>query len=346
MNRIFYCCFFSLAVFLSRIKLEKKDYFMIFSFITFLLVLFTGLRQPSLDYAVYVDAYDGIAYSYMENSFKYIRNILHSLNLSYIALFVVYAFLSIPLRFYALYKLSDYRNLELAYVVYLSNVYLLQDFTQIRLAVATSLLLFSIMFVRQRKIIKFFICILLAIFFHRTAIIFIPVYFLKTKKINIKLWGIGFLFIYFICGIMHFSILKIIEKLTLGVYSDFITNYRRIAEAAPSDSAWNYINIFNIGYLVRIFLLYLGIFFNKKITEKEEYFPLYLKIYCVGLMFYSLFSDMPVMATRLSEIVYFIDILYFPWFSFVIKERWGGRILIVSIALFMLLINIYSKGLI
>jgi len=71
---------------------------------------------------------------------------------------------------------------------------------------------------------------------------------------------------------MHFSILKIIEKLTLGVYSDFITNYRRIAEAAPSDSAWNYINIFNIGYLVRIFLLYLGIFFNKKITEKEEYF--------------------------------------------------------------------------
>lgn len=346
MNRIMYFFFFFSCLFFSEAKLSKKEFLLIFSFLTSLLVVFTGLREPNIDYSVYVKTFDSSGISYMETSFMVIKKILNKFHISYVGLFITYAFLSIPLRVFSIYKLSDEKNYVYSFLIYISNVYLLQDFTQIRVAVSTSILFFSLIFVKKKKFLCYLFCILLALFFHRTSIIFFPMYFLNNKKENRFFYCFSLMCIFIICGVLNFSIIEIIEKLPLGSYSSFITNYKEIAKNSTDNSGWNYINIFNIGYLFRIGLFLIGSYYCKKISENDAFFPYCLKVYCIGLILYSLFSALPVMATRLSELFYFVDLLYIPSLTYIIKEKQGRRLFIVLVSIFMVIINIHSKGLI
>ncbi len=68
----------------------------------------------------------------------------------------------------------------------------------LRQAVAMSICLFSIEFVKKRKLIPFALIVLLAMQFHQSAIVFLIVYFLYGLKLN-ALTGLGFTFG---CGVL------------------------------------------------------------------------------------------------------------------------------------------------
>lgn len=87
-----------------------------------------------------------------------------------------------------------YKNSEdpvFSYILFSALFYSFYAITGLRQALATALIVFvGFEFIKNRKMWKFFIIALIAFILHKSAIIFIPFYFLATKKITWKYIGI------------------------------------------------------------------------------------------------------------------------------------------------------------
>lgn len=81
-------------------------------------------------------------------------------------------------------------------------------FTGVRQCIAMSICLFSYPFIRKKKIIPFVFLVILAAFFHRSAILFVVAYFIYGRKINpfyVALYGVlSFASVYFLENIQDF----------------------------------------------------------------------------------------------------------------------------------------------
>lgn len=65
-------------------------------------------------------------------------------------------------------------------------------FTGVRQCIAMSICLFSYKYVKKEKLLKFILCILLAYFFHKSALLFLAVYFISKRRItmyNVLVYG-------------------------------------------------------------------------------------------------------------------------------------------------------------
>lgn len=105
---------------------------------------------------------------------------------------IVILLISAPI-FYRIVKDSDFPELSL--LIYVSMGFWMISLGVYRQYMAISILTFSYQYIEQRKIIPSFALFALAFLFHRTAVVFIPVYFLYGFKLNIKMvclfFGIG-----------------------------------------------------------------------------------------------------------------------------------------------------------
>gem|GEM_PF-2042216 len=84
------------------------------------------------------------------------------------------------------------KNPALSYIVVISLGLLNFSLSALRQTIAISIICFSYEFLKNKKIVKFLLIVVLAALFHRTVLIFAlayPLYHLKAKKINILLVG-------------------------------------------------------------------------------------------------------------------------------------------------------------
>ena len=98
------------------------------------------------------------------------------------------------LRF--IYLNSD--DVYLAVLMYLAQGLFIFELTGFRQAIAISICLYSIEFVKKKKVFAFFITIALACSFHTTALVFLPIYFIANFRPSLKtgiLYGIGYYFL-------------------------------------------------------------------------------------------------------------------------------------------------------
>ena len=127
--------------------------------------------------------------------------------------------------------------------------------TQIRIGVATGIFLISIQFIINRQFIKFLICIAIAVFFHVTVLLVLPLYFLKFKTINPIFW-VGLLVANIIFFLFHLSLLDVVQVVT----PDSLTRKVEVLELAMMESVGTTnIRIFNrflLYFILNLFLLY------------------------------------------------------------------------------------------
>jgi len=90
---------------------------------------------------------------------------------------------------YFIYKNSD--NPFISVIIFMGVEFFTLSFTALRQMIAVILILNSYKFIKQQKIVKFILMVLLAASFHKSALIFLPIYFLKDLKINAKNFYIG-----------------------------------------------------------------------------------------------------------------------------------------------------------
>ena len=312
--------------------------------LSLIIIIIIGFRPDNIgpDFSEYLNHF----YHYkniplLEPSFKFISHIVHIIfNSQYVILFFIYAVIGCSLKFIAIRRLSEF--VFLSTIIYISNYLMLHEVVQIRAGVASGFLLLSIkpLYERDRK--KFLIFATCATLFHYSGIIVYALWFLKNN--NYKIWWtfipISF-FIYFI----GFSILQIFEYIYIPVISDKLEVYMRIKEL-DNENILNKINIFNPIYISKVIICYLLYWKASIISRYNKYFILLLKIFILSLAAMPLFSIIPVLAFRISELYGIVIIVLLPMFLYCIKPQLLCKFLIILYSLLELLLSIFYNKLI
>lgn len=320
----------------------RKQFFWSFACV---LILFAGFRGQNVDrdYSGYKSYFDNVASIefLFTNSDYFFSSVQRSLepSITIIMSFVktifshgfplvilIYAILSVSLKMVAIKRMSDYFLYSL--LIYFAGAFLLQDMTQIRIAVASGFLLLSIPHIVDRNIKKFSLFLFLAILFHYSAIIFIPFYFFNTKKINQGLY-ISLILASILLAAIKFNPIEIL----LNSNIEFIVQNIKAQIAARTQ--FQKVNIFNVIMLFHVFMCITFILLNKKIDNK--YTTILTKIYSFSVIFFYLFSFHPIMAFRTSEVLNIVQIILIPQLISVVKPKFLGEILVVVISILYLL---------
>ena len=153
----------------------------------------------------------------VEVSYVLISKILGYFRMPFFALLFIYGLISISLKTYTYYKYSPYPMISLLYF-FMPN-YFFSDSGHIRQGVSIALCLYSYQYIEQRKLFKFLFCIFISYYFHKTALIFIPAYWIT--KLNLSTFSC-FLIILFAIIISPFKPYLFFENLFSNISSDII----------------------------------------------------------------------------------------------------------------------------
>lgn len=181
-----------------------------------------------------------------------------------------------------------------------------------------SLLIFllSLKYIENRDWLKYYLCILLALMFHWTSIIFIPLYFFLHKKIDIKilLWifAIGtaiylFQIEYIKPIIKSFSILLPIDA------NEKITGYLESKSFGGSYGL-------TFGYFERTLITFLILFYYKKITSNKSNI-LFVNSFLIFNVFYLYFSEVSIIIVRMASIFAFSYWILIPQLLLHIEKK-------------------------
>lgn len=343
-------CFFVLicifGVVANSAVITKPTEQLMFRCIAIALICFVGFRQVGIDqdsraYELFYSFDLPTLWLTAEPTFVLIVEALrHFLSRTdgLVYLFLIYATLGIIVKFTAIKKLTDLTWLTV--VVYFSTYFLLHEFTQIRAAIASGLILLAVIPIAERRLSRFLALITTAVFFHYSALVAYPLYFLSNRQLTkgtkyvlgLSLpVGVAFHFLN-INPILAIPIETVQLKLEVYALSESMRGLK--------------LNVFNALYLIRYAVFYVLVYFSSLLQERSRYFPVLLKIYAMSLFAYLALSTNSTVAMRISELLGIVEIILIPLLYYTTKPRRIAVILIFIFAAVSLCINIFWTELI
>lgn len=323
---------------------EEKNRTMIIAYVvmTFIMVLTAGLKPISIDNDsnAYVNYFYYANDDTVELSFVMIASILRNIADEPQLLFIVYAILSIPFKAYALTKISDLWFLGMA--VWLSRYMILQDMTQIRVAVSTAIFLYSLLYLGNGDKRKYLLCCVGATFFHYSAIVMFPLALVGNKDLT-KRWLIA-LYVLPIMGYMLSSLnINFLNLIPIPYIQDKVEIY----EAARDDGfmGMDEINLFNPMYLLRLALYYLLLWKYEIVKEHCAILPILLKIFAFSYVAYTMLSFIPVFAYRISEFYGITELVLMPLVIYTVKPEWVARCFLIAVFAYITYLDIFKNEL-
>jgi len=206
--------------------------------------------------------------------------------------------------------------------------------TQIRVGVASAIVLLSITSIEEKNFKLFLLQISIACLFHYSVLIIIPFYFLRNDKIS-KIYyfliPIAYLFYY-----LQINLLSILKYIT---FSPIIQKYNTYLYLANIDT----LNVFSAWHLLRcvfcLFLLWNWEYF----LSKNKYAVLLLKYYVLSFFFFIAFANIPAFASRVSDLFAIVEFILTPFLFYFFKNenKILGSISIFVIGLFMLCTSLF-----
>lgn len=291
------------------------------------------------DYSVYLYYWRLKFLEDVELSFIHIRNLLKNvLQLGPASLFIVYAVLGVGAKVYSIRLFSKYVFLSL--LVYISHYYILHELTQIRVGVASGFFLIGLYYMAQRNLGKFLLFTIIAGYFHYSAFLALPLWFIYNDQRKINLYAlfipIGYI-IYFVGS-------DLIVNIPIPYVQEKVRIYEELRDLGFEDT--DKINVFNAVFLMRISIFYVLFFFRERIEIKNQYIYILLKIYAISLFAFTALASIPAFAFRIQELFGVVEILLFPSLAFIFKDKIFGYTLVIAMALAILSIDIFYGKLI
>lgn len=266
--------------------------------ITFSLLIFaliSGIRwQVGVDHLSYLSDYETLIRGHelragrWEPGFYFISKLFANLNIHFVFYFAFWAFLQLFFIFYA-HKNERYLLPFLGLVILLGPHYF-SWMNGIRQMLAATIFVFSIQYIKDRKLIAYIITILLAATIHKSAILLLIFYFIpqrdffKNRYINIGL-VIATLIIgltpTFMNAISSFeNILAFIGYDRYAERFDIMLTYEREMNLGPRRLSILFLNILNIWYAPKL----------KKVFKNTNYL-IYFNFSFIGILLYNLFAN-------------------------------------------------------
>jgi hypothetical protein len=336
---LFYLIIFLLLTIFSLFKNEqtKKILFIFSGILLFSIAAFRGSND--FDYEGYIGLYNKgalINKLRIEPTFILISIFVKHVFNNVLFLFIIYAFLGVSLKFYAIKKMTAFYMLSV--LIYFSNFFIFHEMTQIRVGVASALLLISLKPLLEKNFKAYFIIIIIAFLFHYSALIALPLYFLNGQKINVTLFALIIPVAYLLYFLnIHFAYL--IDLIPIPEISFKFQQYRHLAVINNSKA-----NLFNYLQLSRYFLAMIFLWKWQLLQEKNEFSILFIKIYIIAISLLVFLVDIPALGARASELLLPVEIILIPFLIYIIKQKQLGYAIVTSIALLFLYLSLlYSK---
>lgn len=295
------------------------------------------------DYFIYETLYSvidkkSLTYSMLEKGYVLINLIFNKVLTFYQFKIVVY-FVNIVLIYKGLVKI--FKKKTTLFVI--ACLYLYMPFFSIylsafRQSISISLFIFSLSYLKDKKILKYLLVTSIAVFFHKSAIFLIFIYFIfSILKINIKT----------LC--VYFCIFSI--SLFLPIYSIFLDKILKIlvyiipnmGEKITYFKLSFYVSTKETIFYIIFFFIFLIVYRNNKIYRSKIY-EFVTKGYLVYCLCYSLERVVPIFY-RITPYVTIFYILQFIFIVYAIQNRIIKNIFKYSIVfLFLFYYNlIYIK---
>ena len=231
----------------------------VMAFLPFAVV--SALRyQVGTDWPIYNDYFHSIpagGKKFTEPLFNLLNRFLYHFTQNSYILFAVVAVLLLSFMFLTIFQQSEYLPLSILIFVVSGDFFNSQN--QIRQMLATAILLYALKYVYDRNWKHYFLLLLIAAGIHISALLFVPVYFIYGKRVNIKKQIIVYLILGISVPILGKLVLRLISKTKYGWYigSMYDTN-----------------NFYLIGFVFTLFFLaifYYYVYCNPEHDVKYEF---------------------------------------------------------------------------
>jgi len=239
--------------------------------------------------------------------------------------FFMFALLGVTTKLIAIRKYANVFFLSI--ILYVSNLFIMQEMTTIRAGVASGIFILSLDALDKKKYKTFFIFIILCFLFHSSSVLFILAWLIMRFVKNIKYyyWLIVFSFISAIFKI-NFLTLLFLDKIFPRV-----DVYIKAMEWMKEKET----NIFNFRALFALIIILIFAFYYKKL-KNTQYFESLFKIHIISVsIFFLLSSSAQVFSTRSFELFSVVQFLLYPLIIYIFNDKFKifGWIVIVFYAL-------------
>ena len=296
----------SIVIITSFMTLDKnfsKDYSNILVLILYIItVLIIAGRYGNSDYFGYFSFYNkmklesdiGFFKTNHVETFYALLAIFEKIIFGNFVLFLIlFTSISIAFKYLIFKKLSPF--IFLSILLYSSN-FMFKDYIQIRNAMSSGIVLYSLIFITESKILKYYLFNYFAIINHAMAWTAIPLYMLKniqTRKILLFA-----LILSFIISIAVGNVTNSLGKLlySQGFYEEKVIG--RIVHGSKYGGDANWLSISNILFA------FLSFFFIKRFHDFEKiskYAKVLIIAYIYGFCLFLIFHDFKILAGRFFD---------------------------------------------
>lgn len=334
----------SYALVYTKIVQRNSKVFLFVSICVF--ILLSSFRPHSgwgADTRAYVSAYNEVLSNpklSTELSFKAIANFVFFLGNNVTLLFFIYAFLSVSIKEKIIKKDTVFPLLS--WLIYLSCWYILHDMYQIRVGASIAFFLLSLPYLQNKNPKKYFLCTMLAVFFHTQALIMLPLYFIGSKKINgrtvfIYDFIIIVSYLFYFLGIDILALfLQVLTKIKIPRVEQ-LQFYYSISQSGIIDLGK--VNAFSPIVLVRLFVTIFLLHSYRFLNEKPLY-PICIRLSMISFAARMFFYAIPVIGMRVYEYLSVVEILLLPLSLFAIKEKKIVHALLFVYCMFFILLRL------
>lgn len=300
---IFFLCF---AFIQLGIPFEEKSR----KFLNFILiisyVLFFGFRGfIATDWINYYDYFKNIStelnlalkYNFFEPGFITYSVLIKKISTSYESFQLINTITNIILLHIFIKRYLPTKYHALAYVVFIVFNGFILEINLLRNFKAILILLLALQHIENREPIKYFLYVLLAISFHWTGILFIPLYFFLHKKIDIRIYVLIFVF----GTVIYFLQIEYIKPTILNISKLLPENIAIRIQYYLEQKTYAGSNGLTFGYIERAFIFFITLFYFKKITLNKSNI-LFVNSFVIFIVLYLYFYEMRIIQERIGGI--------------------------------------------
>lgn len=284
----------------------------------YLMLLFLILVIPSVlrlytgnDYYTYIEHFHDVRcghYVVTEPGFNILVKLVYSAlgGEYFLVIFGIFAVATVFFFIKAFYEQSC--DMAISFFLFLALGLYFQSYNSVRYYLALAMGLYSLGFVKRKEWGKFFITVLAAALFHKTALVMLLLY--PAAYIPWKKWYYAVLAALGVSGLVFKDLYM---KLFVFLYPSYVNE----EEYLNGD----YFSIVNIARCLAVIALYIFVYqFEKKELSQRPACALYLKMNILALLLYSCFSFVPFV----SRIGYYLNVsqlLLIPELILCLKDK-------------------------
>jgi len=340
--------FFILLVFsvLEISKLNGISHKILIIISWLMLVLIAGLRyETGGDWEIYTPIFEkinpiyqvltgkGFGYDGMEVGFLFFCSIIKQFGGSIQTVYFLITLFNITLIIIGLRKYTKYIIVGL--FVYYCILYFMLDMLYTRQSVVVAIIFYSMYCVKEKRTLRFFVLITVAILIHRMALIMIPLYFILNRNfqtvtlLSVVLVG---------CALMFFNILWI-KNIFVGISVYLGEEFYRRALLYVSIDKFAVVRSISIGFFLNFILFSVILFYRRKI-EMFKMGNIFINLFIINLLVYYYLYELIEVSNRFRWMFFISLIVLFPYFIEIFEKAINKIVVFLGIALYSFAFNI------